>query len=77
MWLAGGGRCFQTVYCFMVNNLNDTSQTSLFASAKVLYSRPLIMGIDGHAYDSIVFHVIRCVEPHADLADDADNNNLY
>ena len=70
--MGGGGRCFQAVCSFLVNILNDSSQTFSFASAKVLYSRPLIMGIDGHTCDSIVLHVIRCVEPHADSADDAE-----
>ena len=26
------------------------------------------MGIDEHAYDTMAFHVIRCVKPHTDLA---------
>ena len=56
----------------MMNDLDDTSQTSLFASAKVQQSHPEIMGIDELAYDTIAFHVIRCVEPHADLSDHSD-----
>ena len=44
----------------MMNDLDDTSQTSLFASAKVQQLHPEIMGIDELAYDTIAFHVIRC-----------------